>query len=87
MTPTAWDIRNKLTILLNTAKYSGKSYVDVESGILDKELGGHSTSRQSLDILHEVMTKMRRRGDAILKDPQAGEGATMLIRYNVNNPA
>lgn len=84
MTPTAWDIRNKLTIVLNTAKYSGKSYVDVESGNLDKELGGDSTPDQRLHILHEIMTKMMRRGDLILKEPQAGDSATMLIRYNIN---
>jgi hypothetical protein len=32
MTPTAWDLRNKLTVILNTAKHSGEPYVDVESG-------------------------------------------------------
>jgi hypothetical protein len=39
MTPTPWDFRNKLTVILNTAKQSGKAYVDVESGNLRKELG------------------------------------------------
>jgi len=87
MTPTAWDIRNRLTIVLNTAKYNGKSYVDVESGILDKELGGDSTSDQRMRILHEIMTKMMRRGDLILKEPQAGASATMLVRYNLNAQA
>jgi hypothetical protein len=87
MTPTAWDIRNKLTIVLNTAKHSGKSYVDVESGNLDKEMGGDSSSDQRLPMLHEIMTKMMRRGDLILKEPQAGASATMLVRYNLNAQA
>jgi len=87
MTPSAWDIRNRLTILLNTAKYNGKPYVDVESGILDKELGGDSMSDQRMRILHEIMTKMMRHGDLILKEPQVGAGATMLVRYNLNAQA
>ena len=81
MTPTAWDFRNKLTVILNTAKHSGKPYVDVESGNLHKELGGDSNSRHRLPIFHEVMTKMMRRGDLILKEPRNSDGATMLVRY------
>ncbi len=34
MTPTEWDVRNKLTVILNTAKHSGEPYVDVESSNL-----------------------------------------------------
>ena len=81
MIPTAWDFRNKLTVILNTAKHSGKPYVDVESGNLQKELGGDSNSRHRLPIFHEVMTKMMRRGDLILKEPRNSDGATMLVRY------
>ena len=84
MTPTAWDFRNKLTVILNTAKHSGKSYVDVESGNLHKELGGDSNSHHRLPIFHEVMTKMMRPGDSILKEARHGDGATMLVRYILN---
>ena len=39
MAPTAWDFRNKLTVILNTAEHSGKPYVDVESSNLHTEMG------------------------------------------------
>jgi hypothetical protein len=81
MTPTAWDFRNKLTVILNTAKHSGKSYVDVESGNLHKELGVDANSHHRLPIFHEVMTKMMRPGDLILQETSDGERATMRIRY------
>ena len=84
MIPTAWDFRNKLTVILNTAKHSGKPYVDVESGNLHKELGGDSNSHHRLPIFHEVMTKMMRPGDSILKEARHGHGATMLVRYILN---
>lgn len=84
MTPTAWDFRNKLTVILNTAKYSGKPYVDVESGHLHKELGGDSKSHNRLAIFHEVMKKMMRPGDSILQEGRNEDGATMLVRYILN---
>jgi hypothetical protein len=87
MTPTAWDFRNQLTVILNTARHSGKPYVDVESGHLHKELGGDSNSHHGMPIFHEVMTKMMRRGDSILKEPRNGDGATMLVRYILNAKA
>jgi hypothetical protein len=83
MTPTAWDFRNKLTVILNTAKHSGKPYVDVESGHLHKELGGDSKSHHRLPIFHEVMKKMMRPGDSILQEGR-DDGATMLVRYLLN---
>ena len=84
MTPTAWDVRNKLTVILNTAKHSGDAYVDVESGNLHKELGGDPNSHHRMPIFHEVMTKMMRPGDLILKDSDSENDATMMIRYILN---
>ena len=79
MIPTAWDFRNKLTVILNTAKHSGKPYVDVESGNVHKELGGDPNSYHKLPIFHEVMKKMMRPGDSILKEFHNGDGATILV--------
>jgi hypothetical protein len=41
MTPTAWDLRNKLLAILNEAKHSGKPYLDLESGSLYSQLETH----------------------------------------------
>jgi hypothetical protein len=84
MTPTAWDFRNKLTVILNTAEHSGKSYVDVESGNLHAELGGDLNSNHRMPIFHEVMTRMMRPGDLILNETSNGDGASMLVRYILN---
>ena len=85
MTPTAWDFRNKLTVILNTAEHSGKPYVDVESSNLHTEMGGDPNSNYRMPIFHEVMTRMMRPGDSILKDTGSRDGATMMIRYILKN--
>jgi hypothetical protein len=58
--------------------------VDVESGNLHKELGGDPNSYHKLPIFHEVMKKMMRSGDSILKESHNGDGATILVGYILN---
>src|SRR5262245_13289070 len=81
MTPTAWDVRNKLMAILNAAKHSGEPYVDVESSNLHNELGGDPNSHHRMPIFYDVMTKMMRPGDSILKETRNEGGPTILIRY------
>ena len=81
MTPTPWEFRNKLLGILSTATHGGKPYVDVESSNLFAQVGGDPMSNLKMPICHDIMTKMMRPGDLILKDSQNDNGATMLIRY------
>ena len=81
MTPTAWDVRNKLMAILNAAKHSGEPYVDVESSNLHNEMGGDPNSHHQMPIFHDVITKMMGPGDSILKETGNGTGATILVRY------
>jgi hypothetical protein len=84
MTPTAWDFRNKLTVILNTAEHSGKPFVDVESSNLHTEMGSDPNSNHRMPI-QEVMTRMMRPGDLVLKDTGSGDSATMIVRYILRN--
>jgi hypothetical protein len=77
MRPTAWDFRNQLSVILNTARHGGESYIDVESDNLHKQVGGHSNSNHRMPICREVMIRMMRRGDSILKE----HGEALMIRY------
>jgi hypothetical protein len=83
MSPTAWDLRNKLLAILNGAKHSGKSYVDLESGDLYAQTGGDPNSKPRMSICHHTMTRMMRPGDLILNESRNGERATILIRYRL----
>ena len=81
MTPTPWELRNKLLAILTTATHGGKPYVDVESGNLFSQVGGDPKSNLKMQICQDIMTKMMRPGDLILQDNRDGERATMVIRY------
>ena len=71
MRPTAWDFRNKLTVILNVARQKGDAYVDVESGHLHSQVGGYPNSNHM------------RAGDSIVEEPPTGHGATLTIRYRL----
>ena len=83
MAPTGWEFRNKLLATLSAARHNGQHYVDVESGNLHAELGGDDNSSQKIAIFHDIMTRMMRPGDSILKESGSGNRATMLIRYRL----
>jgi len=85
MTPTAWEFRNKLLAVLSAARYSGQHYVDVDSSNIHKELGGDPNSTERMPICHEIMTKLMRPGDSILKEALDGERPNMVIRYILKN--
>jgi hypothetical protein len=83
MSPTAWDFQNRLTAILNGARHSGHLYVDVESGKLHEQVGGHPHANQQLKICCDVMIRMMRAGDAILKESADGQNQNIVIRYNL----
>jgi len=83
MTPTVWDFQNQLMAILNAGRQIGKSYVDVESGNLHTQVGGYPDFNHRMPVCCEVIRKMMRWGDSILKEPSSGQDATLMIRYMV----
>ena len=83
MAPSAWEIQNRLAAILNFARQSGQSYIDVESNNLQKQLANFSSSDRSMSVCRDVMIKLMRPGDSILQDSPIGESATLAIRYIV----
>lgn len=81
MGPTAWEFRNRLLAILSAAKYSGQPYVDVDSSHIDGELLDNPSSTDTMPICHDIMTRLMRPGDSILKETGEGKQATMTIRY------
>ena len=62
---------------------SGKSYIDVESDSLQKQLANFSSSDRSMSVCRDVMIKLMRPGDSILQQSPIGKSATLAIRYMV----
>ena len=77
----AWDYRNQLTVILNTARHSGKPYIDVESGNLHNRVRGKQNANHKIAVCCDVMRRMMRPGDSILMEPANGDGTDLTIRY------
>ena len=84
MPPTAWEIQNRLAAILNFARQSGKSYIDVESNSLQKQFANAFNSDCSMAVCRDVMIKLMRPGDSILQEYPIGRSATLAIRYMVS---
>ena len=83
MSATAWDFQNQLMAILNGARQSGESYIDVESGKLHQQVGGYENSNHKMPVCCEVMKRMMRFGDSVLSETTSGQDATLTIRYTV----
>ncbi len=83
MLPTAWEFQNRLTAILNGARQRGKSYVDIESDNLHKQVGEFPNSNSRMPVCCEVMRRMMRTGDSVLTEPMSDQGAKLIIRYLV----
>jgi hypothetical protein len=83
MSPTAWDFQNRLTAILNDARRSGMPYVDVDSDKLHKQAGGQPNASDRMPVCWDVMRKMMRRGDSIVKEPTGERDVTLIVRYAV----
>jgi hypothetical protein len=83
MQPTAWDFQNRLIAILNAARHSGKSHIDVQSGHLRTKVGEQPKSNDETAVCCEVMRQMMRAGDTVVSEPLSADGATLMIRYLV----
>jgi hypothetical protein len=83
MLPSAWDFQNRLMAILNSARQSGKPYIDVEAGRLHKQVAGYPNSHHRMPVCCEVMKRMMRTGDSVLRESESKQGTKLLIRYNV----
>ncbi len=81
MSASAWEFHNQLTAILNGARKNGKPFVDVTSGHLYKQAGGEAVADPKLPVCCDVMRKMMRAGDSVLKEPARGQATTLTIRY------
>ena len=83
MSPTAWDFQNQLMAILNGARQSGNPYVDVESGNLHQQAGGYTNLNHKMPVCCEVMRRMMRVGDSVLRETTSGQDPALTIRYTV----
>jgi hypothetical protein len=81
MPPTAWDFQNHLMAMLNAAQQSGEPHLDVDSSNLHLQVGARPGSTSRMSVCREVMIKMMRAGDSIIKESPGGTDEQLIVRY------
>jgi len=77
--------RNEIIRLKNEAKAKGLPYIEIVSGDVHRNVGGYTSSNHRMPICCDVMDSMKNEGDEIIYAPVKGKGATLKIRYYLNN--
>ena len=83
--PSANDFKNEIEKTKYNAKLEGKAYVDILSGDLHKSLGGYPARNHRMASCCQVMYQMMKSSDEVLTAPPKGKGATLKIRYYLDN--
>jgi hypothetical protein len=79
--PTASDFEEEIYSRWERAGSSGATYVDIQAGDLHRSLGGYPGPNHRIPDCCQVMRRLMRAVDQVLREPPQGTGATLLIRY------
>ncbi|NIN92578.1 hypothetical protein GTO36_06275 [bacterium] len=81
--PTAKDFQSELDSIFASAQQEGKSFIEVKSGDLHRSVGGYPGPNHRMPLCCGVMKRNMKPGDQILQQPPSGEGATLIIRFEL----
>lgn len=81
--PTSQDFQTELDKVFQVAQGNGKSFVDVTSGDLHRQVGDYPSGNHRMPLCCAVMRQNMREGDSVISEPPSGEGATLTIRYKL----
>jgi cytoplasmic iron level regulating protein YaaA (DUF328/UPF0246 family) len=85
--PRRADFEAVLGQWLSRAETRGEPYTDIRAGDLHQAVGGLEAREQRMPVCCGVMRRAMRRGDRVLRQPPGGNGANVVIRYNLPRPA
>lgn len=81
--PGKEDFREQLAKVFAAATAAQRTYVDVRSGDLHKQVGGYPARNHRMPVCCDVMYAEKDAHDTILCKPEKGKGASLLIRYQL----
>ncbi|MFB0507622.1 MAG: hypothetical protein ACETWT_12905 [Thermodesulfobacteriota bacterium] len=83
LAPTAKDFQSELDNIFASAQQEGKSFIEIKSGDLHRSVGGYPGRNHRIPLCCGVMKRNMKPEDQILRQPPSGEGATLIIRFNL----
>ena len=81
MVPTARDFEIGMRVAFRVAEAAGLSHVDIRAGDLHTDIGSYPGPDHRMPVCCRVMRELMLAGDRILKQPPAGAGANLVVRY------
>lgn len=79
--PTSLDFENELKAILAEAKAKGLPFLAVRSSILHEKVGSYPGKDHLMPACCNMMRKVMKDKDVILKQPPKGNGANLEIKY------
>jgi hypothetical protein len=80
---TANDFREALSLAFANATATGQPFVEVNSGLLHRQIGLYPGPRHQMPNCCSVMRQAMMDGDVVVDKPKKGNGASLTIRYRV----
>ena len=87
MAKTAQDFESAIQSHFRRATNQGRSYIEVLSGDLHREIGGYPSPDHRMPVCCEVMYRLMGPSDVLLYAPPKGKGASLRIRYQLPRPS
>ena len=81
--PRSHDFNVALEALLDAAAAQDLTHVDVSAGELHRLVGGYPGPNHRMPTCCSVMRARLRVGDAVMKEPARGAGASLTLRYQL----
>jgi hypothetical protein len=79
--PNADDFEQEVRRRWAEAEVTGHVSVDVRSGDVHKSLGGYPGPNHRIPDCCQVMKRLMKAGDSIIKQPKSGQGASLAISF------
>ena len=83
MAPKAETFRNALMDEFRRSEAEGKPYLDIRSGDLHRQVGGYPGHDHRMPVCCKAMRDEMQPSDEELEAPPKGNGASLVIRYQL----
>ncbi len=87
MPATSKEFCSALMSLLKEAGRLGFSYVGITAGALHRRVGGYPGTNHRMPVCCAAMRGIMGPSDRIVEQPPSGNGASLLIQYDLPRPA
>jgi 5-methylcytosine-specific restriction protein A len=83
MVPTSEEFQAALDDRIARAWRQGMAHLEVKAGDLHREVGDYPGRSHRMPTCCHVLRRRMRAGDEVVREPEKGTGASLMVRYRV----